>query len=380
MLAKRLRDKYQAELLESVIPFWMRHGVDREHGGFLTCLDRGGAVYDDRKYIWLQGRGVWTFSTLYNRVERNPEWLDIARRGAEFLRRHAFDAQGRCWFSTTRQGDPVWYQRKPYAAVFVMLGFWEYAKASGDLSYREQALSLFHRIREWIAHPERMDRPMRPAPSLADLMVVLSMATEIHTVTPAPEYRAVIEECLEGARGFFDPTGRVLMENIAPRSIPEGRLFCPGSSLEVAWFLIHGAEAIGLCPPGDPSAVQPWLDTVEATLDLGWDREFGGLHYFMDIEGRPPLPLEAPMKLWWPHTEAIYALALAWSLTKQDKWLRRLEEVDEYTFRRFADPEYGEWFGYCDRQGNLTHTLKGNNYKGCFHIPRALLYSLQRLG
>ena len=63
----------------------------------------------------------------------------------------------------------------------------------------------------------------------------------------------------------------------------------------------------------------------------------------------------------------------------EEKWLRWLKKVDEYTFRVFPDPQNGEWFGYCDRQGNVTHSLKGGAYKGCFHVPRALLFSVQRI-
>jgi len=99
----------------------------------------------------------------------------------------------------------------------------------------------------------------------------------------------------------------------------------------------------------------------------------------MDIEGRPTLQLESTMKLWWPHTEALYAVILAYDLTRDDRWLEWLRRIDAYCYERFADPEFGEWFGYADRQGRLTHTCKGGNYKGCFHVPRALLMGLQRI-
>jgi N-acylglucosamine 2-epimerase len=112
---------------------------------------------------------------------------------------------------------------------------------------------------------------------------------------------------------------------------------------------------------------------------MGWDPEYGGLYYFMDIQGKPTLQLEASMKLWWVHTEAIYALVLAYTLTHEPRWLEWLERVHTYAYQHFADPEYGEWFGYCDRYGKVTHTLKGGSYKGFFHVPRSLLFSIQRL-
>ena len=33
----------------------------------------------------------------------------------------------------------------------------------------------------------------------------------------------------------------------------------------------------------------------------------------------------------------------------------------------------GEWAGYLDRQGRVKMDFKGGPYKGCFHLPRALM-------
>jgi len=62
-----LADFYRDALLEDVMPFWEQHSVDWERGGYFTCLDREGKVYDTDKFIWLQARQVWTFSMLYER-------------------------------------------------------------------------------------------------------------------------------------------------------------------------------------------------------------------------------------------------------------------------------------------------------------------------
>jgi N-acylglucosamine 2-epimerase len=367
-----LAERYRAELLERVIPFWMKHSLDRESGGYFTCLTREGEVYDTRKYVWMQGRAVWMLSKLYNQLEPRAEWLDAARLILDFLRAYARDADGRFYFSLTRDGRPAGYQRKPYAAVFAMLGMLEYSIATGDAALRAEAIALFWKIREWIEEPALLGRPGSRVKTLADVMVVVSMATEIARVDPDERYGEVLRECLLDSRGFYDPQRRIFMENVALPELPEGRLFCPGDSIECAWFLLHALEFVS----GDQAML---LDAIEGSLELGWDREFGGLYYFMDVDGQPPLPLESNMKLWWPHTEAIYATILAYSITKEDRWLRWLERVDAYAFGHFSDPEFGEWFGYCDRAGNLTNSAKGNNYKGCFHVPRMLFMSLRVL-
>ena len=35
-----------------------------------------------------------------------------------------------------------------------------------------------------------------------------------------------------------------------------------------------------------------------------------------------------------------------------------------------------QWFGYLTRDGKVFNECKGGNYKGCFHVPRALHYSV----
>ena len=155
---------------------------------------------------------------------------------------------------------------------------------------------------------------------------------------------------------------------------PEGRLFNPGHSIEVAWFIMHLTDHVE-----DRDMFFLALDVLQGSLEFGWDDEHGGIYYFMDVEGKPTLQLESNMKLWWPHTEAIYALVLAFCRTGENRWLQWLDKVHHYAFSHFVDVEYGAWFGYCDRQGNLTHTSKGSHYKGFFHVPRALLFSIQEI-
>jgi N-acylglucosamine 2-epimerase len=368
--------RYRRHLLDAVLPFWL-NTLDREHGGYFNCAGRDGAVYDPRKHVWMQGRGVWTFARLYNTLEKRQEWLDAAACIQGFLRKHARAGEPRCWFSLTRRGDPVYFQRKPYSAFFVALADIEWHKATGDRESLAEAVELFGNIREWIRNPRLLGRPPAgpPMSQLADIMVEASLALELAAVCGEPLYHEVMRGCLEAVKAHWDPERRLLMENVAPRELPEGRLFCPGSALEVAWFLLH---VLRLHP--DREIERLCLDAIEGALHFGWDREHGGLYYFMDADGRPPAQLEWHMKLWWPHTEALYALVLAATRTGERRWLDWLERVDSYTFARFPDSAYGEWFGYLDRAGYPTHDLKGAAYKGCFHVPRCLLFSIQAIG
>jgi N-acylglucosamine 2-epimerase len=113
--------------------------------------------------------------------------------------------------------------------------------------------------------------------------------------------------------------------------------------------------------------------TTLRTLEFAWDREYGGILYFMDAAGKPPQQLEWDQKLWWVHIETLIALAQGYLLTGNTECLAWYERVHEYTWNHFPDPEYGEWFGYLNRRGEILLPLKGGKWKGCFHVPRGLL-------
>ncbi|MBN1808784.1 MAG: AGE family epimerase/isomerase [Planctomycetes bacterium] len=379
------RESCRRELLESVVPFWLKHSVDRKYGGVFTCMDRYGTVYDTRKYLWLQGRAVWMFSRLYNAVEKKQEYLDMAASTIALLRRCAFDGEGRMYFALTSDGRPCSQQRKPYSAVFYMQGLAEFYRATGDKACLDEALELYERITGWMDDPGLLGRPvLSGAPRTSSLGTVMTnalMALELAGHSEDPKFTEAIRAAAEKVRAHYDPELRLLREHATAdeeeaetwAALPEARFFVPGHSIEVAWFLLKlldaGAE-------GSPDLA---LDIIRGSLKTGWDKEYGGLYYFMDLEGRPTLQLESSMKLWWPHTEAMYALTLAYAKTRDGEWLEPLDRVTRYAFEHFADGEHGEWYGYCDRRGNLTHTCKGGNYKGFYHVPRALLFCWKEL-
>ena len=108
------------------------------------------------------------------------------------------------------------------------------------------------------------------------------------------------------------------------------------------------------------------------TLEFGWDKQHGGIFYFLDIKGHPPLQLEWDQKLWWVHVEALVAMAKAIQMTGDQRCVEWFHKLHDYTWAHFKDKEYPEWFGYLNRRGEVLLDLKGGKWKGCFHIPRSL--------
>ena len=134
------------------------------------------------------------------------------------------------------------------------------------------------------------------------------------------------------------------------------------------WFLLQFGNRVG-----DASISATASDIIAATLESGWDSKHGGIFYFQDAEGLPPAELQWDMKLWWVHNEAILAALFAYRATGNTTFLEWFKRLDEWTWQHFPDHEHGEWFGYLNRSGEPTSSLKGSRWKCFFHLPRCLL-------
>jgi N-acylglucosamine 2-epimerase len=379
-------DKYLAlfreELFRRVLPFWLENSLDHRCGGYFNCLDRTGRVYDTTKHMWLQSRQVWMLSKLYNAVEQNPAWLDAARLGYEFISSHGKGSEGRVYFSLDREGRPKFIQRKIFSECFYIIALAEYSRAAGEPALKKEAVEMFSQVLGWLEQPGSLGRPVLegnpPVSELAVPMIILSMVDEIADEDERAEYEPLMKKCLCEIGLHFKPELKLVLENVAPDGSllqgAQGRLVNPGHAIETGWFVLEKA-----LKRRDDQLISMGLEMIDCSFDYGWDKECGGLYYFMDSQGESPVQLEWFMKLWWPHCEAIYAMLLAFSATGDQKYSERFEQVVDYAFRVFSDPEHGEWYGYLDRSGKPTHTFKAGPYKGCFHVPRFLWLCIKLL-
>ena len=184
---KRYRRRYETELFERVIPFWETRSPDPEHGGYFNCLDRDGTIYDPTKYSWLQGRQAWIFSTLYRHVEQRDAWLRMARGGIEFLREHALRPNGQVFFSLTRDGKPIYQQRKIFSECFYVMGLAGYARAADRPDLLNEARSALEQIWAWAYDWSEVGRPVHEGqPEFQQLAVPMILLNLIDVVAGRP--------------------------------------------------------------------------------------------------------------------------------------------------------------------------------------------------
>jgi N-acylglucosamine 2-epimerase len=374
---------YRAELLEGVVPFWVEHAVDREYGGLLTCISDEGQVLSTDKYMWSQLRGIWTFSALYNRVEPRPEWLDVAWRTYRFVQRHGRDGAGRWVFAVTREGDVLQGATSIYADGFALYGLTELARATGDAAVVDLALDTYHNVQRRLARPGSYDTAPFEVPTGGKAHAVSMIFSLVFdelghylsddAIVQAGRYHA--DQVMDV---FLRPERRLLFEFVGPGDelidTGQGRSVVPGHAIESMWFMIHIYRRAACA-----ARVQQAVEAIRWHLEFGWDDEYGGIYHARDASGGEAWWRFADAKLWWPHTEALYALLLAYEETGATWCLDWYERVHDYAWCHYPVPEHGEWTQKLDRYGNKITETVALPVKDPFHLPRALILGIEAL-
>jgi N-acylglucosamine 2-epimerase len=378
-----LQDFYFHTLLKDVVPFWFPRAIDRQHGGFLHCFDADGSIIDTDKSVWVQGRMSWMLLTMYNSLEQRSEWLEWGRHGIEFLMKHGFDTDGRMFFHVTQAGKPIRKRRYAYSESFASIACGALFRATGEQQWRAKAIELFKHFVDWNFTPGLMPPKFcdtRPMTGIGPRMIALTTAQSLRADVGCDVYlESWIDRCLHEIETLFVKHElRAVMENVAPDGTIvdhfDGRLLNPGHSIEAAWFVMEEGRY-----RQDQQLIERGCLMLEYSWERGWDEQFGGLYYFRDLYGRPIQEYWHDMKFWWPHDEALIALLMAWQSTENARYAHWHQQVHEWSFRHFADPQHGEWYGYLRRDGRVSTTIKGNLWKSFFHHPRMLLKSAMLL-
>ncbi len=376
------REQFRRELFDSCIPFWLNYGWDQEFGGVRNCLDRFGQVYSSDKSVWMQGRTAWTYAHLCNVFGYNAQWAAFSKSCLDFLQAHCFDADGRMYFTVTRDGRPLRKRRYWFSESFYAIACAEYYQLTKEESYLQEAKKYFDLMlaiyRDSSTDPRfvtpKFCAETRSAKSLAEPMILLNVCSILQGVCPDSRYSTIADSLVEEIRCFYHPQLKVMLESVSldnqyVSDSASGRIVNPGHDLECCWFLLDHALS-----SGNRSLVDFCEQMFHDALAMGWDDRFGGILYFKDAEGKPVEAYEHDMKLWWPHNEGTIAALKLYLHSEKDVYLQWFERIVEYEFSHFSDPEHGEWFGYLRRDGMVTEPpCKGHTYKGAFHVMRMLI-------
>lgn len=279
-------------------------------------------------------------------------------------------------------------RRYAYSESFAAIASAAHARATGEDRAACEAVRYFETYLKYSfepgAAPAKVDPETRPSKGIGALMIGIVTAQELRanlgdvTVNGATCSQWIERWIAEIERDFMKPELAVVMECVTPEGGIidhfDGRTLNPGHAIEAAWFIMHEGRY-----RGDARLIGVGLTILEWMWARGWDAEYGGIYYFRDLKDLPVQDYWHDMKFWWPHNEAEIATLLAWRLTGDPAWATKYGQVHDWSFRHFPDAEHGEWYGYLHRDGSLSVPLKGNTWKGPFHLPRMLWYCMRLL-
>ena len=379
----RLLTTYRDGLLDDVLPFWIRHCVDPNFGGFITSLDQDGSIVDTDKNVWQQGRFTWLLGELYNNVRKEKRWLQLALNGAQFIDQYCFDLDdGRMWFHLTREGEPIRKRRYAYSESFAAIAYGELFKATRREEFAEKAANAFQQFLSHNLNPSNTEPKFtatRPVVSIGFPMIALATAQELRDSIGLETAEHWIDQSIQRIRTLHVKEElNCVLETVGPDGEVidhfDGRTLNPGHAIEAAWFIMQEGKH-----RSDQKLINLGCKMLDWSWQRGWDQQYGGILYFVDLNGLPVQEYWHDMKFWWPQNEAMIATLLAYQLTGNEKYARWHLMIHDWAVKRFADPEHGEWFGYLHRDGTRSSSLKGNHWKGPFHLPRMQLKCWQIL-
>ncbi|MFB3828427.1 MAG: AGE family epimerase/isomerase [Bryobacteraceae bacterium] len=391
-----LRRQFHRELFDRLLPFWDRHGIDRESGGVMHALDYDGTPVSTDKQCWFQGRSIWVYSFLYNHFGRRPEHLEIARLTKEFLLKHAPQPDGWWAESFTREGRVV----KPfsgdlYGMYFGAEGLQEYAWAANDDAARAAAFALMKRL--WSTIQQRdflcMDTTVRGQRTQGLWMVNLNTARQMLARWPDSELQAILDASVDAViNHHYNPEiglNNEILNFDFSRPEEEASKCLLGHSIETLWMIQETALR-----RGDTKLWDTCAERIRKHLDVGWDHVYGGLSEWVNVDhGGYAWPPYTPVgtKLEFRFTGEYFYLKPLWALneilvatlnildqTGADWAARYFTLARQLIQDKFSMEQYGQpgFMLFGDRKMTRTpHTARQDNY----HPPRQLMLNILTL-
>ncbi len=374
-------------ILEDIMPFWDTRCLDRESGGYLTCFDREGNITDTQKYVWFQGRQLYTYSLLYNRIEKRTAWLELAQAGYEFLVQHAYAGNGRWNFELTRDGQVVTGTNSIYSDYHVAQGLAEYLLATGGVDEKgmcilEDTFAAIEKNTMDVEFKDIFENTWSPTLIWHDMhLTALNTALIAGQTLGRERVKAFEDYCLDKILHWFLRDEKQLILEAVTRDnkidmSPEGLFVNPGHSLESMWFCLEAGRI-----HENPSVVKRALQAVDWTYRVAWDAKYGGIFSYLNAEGGIPEPFDWHKetntawddKIWWVNCESLCCFAMSYAASMDQKYLEMFEKQYDFCMKHFFDTEFGEWYERLYRDGSVKVADKGTKWKCAYHLTRSLV-------
>ena len=403
-LLSTLRTEMLETVEHNILPFWLNHMQDKEHGGFYGQMRGDGTLerQADKGGI-LNARILWSFSAAY-RVLRHPDYLAAAKRAKDYIIRHFTDpVYGGTYWSVNYLGEAQDTKKQFYALGFMLYGMSEFVRASLDTpevtaDERDEALTLSFRLFDAIEE-HSLDRvnngyieaQTRQWGEIADMRLSdldanypKSQNTHLHIIEPyANLYRVWKDERLEKALrniiGIF--TDKILNPETNHLDLffekdwtrGAGHLESYGHDIECSWLMHEAALVLGDYEV--LKKVEEIVPLVAKASEKGLNPDGSMIHEANLDTGHADNDLH-----WWVQAEAVVGFYNIYQHFGDESALDKSLHCWQYIKENLIDFEAGEWYWSRRPDGSINKDDdKAGFWKCPYHNGRMCLEIIERI-
>lgn len=396
--------EYYINLIQdNFLPYWSKY-VDNQYGGILNCINNvGDQLLGEDKFTWSQGRWLWILGRIYELnkkgIFQRISQVDLEKwmKGTwDFICNYSIYGDSICCYVLSRDGQKKKdartdrYDASIYADCFALIGMSQYVKTLEYVAGFQKVEALYQSIVRRIEANDFLTEPYPIPEGYSVHGIPMILVNTIHEYIRMKQKLGmdVQEEAIYARKNLefilqnlYDGKGHIREHKSSPERAKEymlDRHLNPGHVLEDAWFWVEFLEEFG----GLAEYLPRISNIVKTTFNIGWDKEYGGLLRFVDVDGGKPQGINMggayeellvstwDMKLWWPHSELLYLFPKMYSITQDEEFLSYYEKSFTYAFTTFPNEQLGEWIQIRKRDGSPEEKLVALPVKDPFHIMR----------
>lgn len=369
---EELREEHRYWLFDDFLPFMDKYVIDHELGGFMCSVDHDGTQVAPVKRGWFEGRGIWVYSFLYNKVAREQKYLDVAAKSVNFIMKHR------------PSGDDLWpdsYEKdgttngktdvRLYGDLFTALGLQEYSKATGDAQYWDMSKEIILKVMRLYDRPDYDTTGHRVQ---GVWMCLINTITNVLEHRNDPELEKILDRSIDAILNYhYHPDFKLDNENLNHdfSRIPETeRSAYLGHAIETFWMIMH--EAVRR---KDKALFETAKERFRHHVEVGYDDVYGGVFYNLVNVDEQKFILD---KLLWLQGEVLVGSLCVYEHTGEP-WAKELYEtmwayvLENFPLKKYGYPLWSEW-------GDRRVTFKPHVSRvEHFHHPRHLMLNMLAL-
>jgi mannobiose 2-epimerase len=384
-------------LKTSIIDFYLPACVDRANGGYLESLEGNKFTPTGEKFLTLQARQLWFFSTLARAGIEKEAALAAARTGFDFLEGKFRDRTNGGYFAKVSDtGKPTDRRKHVYLNAFALYGLSAYHRATGDASALAAAKDLFQTLdakchdsanggyneffyEDWrpVTDPREPSYIGPPGTKTFNTHLhVLEAFTELYRIWPDPLVRRRLDELLAiNTLTIRLPEYGCNVDGFTadwkPIRTPRNLRASYGHDVEAVWLCLDAARALGR----STALYRGWAEGLAGySLRHGYDRTHGGFYY------TGPLDKDADdtKKEWWVEAEALVSMLELYKLTGRPDYYHVFVQTLDFVEKHQIAKE-GSWWATRKADGSPTGTTRTSMWQGAYHNGRSMIVSAKLL-